>query len=274
MRISAIIPTYNRAQSIAKALDSVYAQTYAVAECIVIDDGSTDDTANIVRQNYPQVTYLHQAQQGVSAARNRGIKQASGEWLAFLDSDDEWLSEKLSTLREHLQRQPNFRLIHSDEIWIRHGVRVNPMKKHKKYGGDIYEHCLPLCCISPSAVMIERSLFDQVGMFDESLPACEDYDLWLRICCEHPVLYVDQTLIKKYGGHDDQLSKKHWGMDRFRIQALEKILKYDRLDPSKRLATVAMLIKKLDILAKGAEKHQNQELLLHCQNRLLHYQQY
>lgn len=260
-RVSVIIPSYNRAHTLARALDSVLAQTRPPEEIIVIDDGSSDATEALVRETYPQVIYLHQANRGVSAARNRGIRQARGEWIALLDSDDEWLPDKLATQMELLQRRPGHRLIHSDEIWIRNGVRVNPMKKHAKSGGRIFQQCLPLCAISPSAAMIHRDLFAEMGLFDENLPACEDYDLWLRITARHAVLYCEQALIIKYGGHEDQLSRQHWGMDRFRIRALARCLQQGGLEEPDRRAAEGMLQHKLRILLKGAEKHNNQEIL-------------
>ncbi len=257
--ISVIIPTYNRQASLARALDSVLAQTRPADEIIVVDDGSTDATAELIRQNYPQVRYFHQTNRGVSAARNHGIAQAQGEWIALLDSDDQWLPEKLAIQLQHLQQQPGHRLCHCDEIWIRHGKRVNPMKKHAKHGGWIFRHCLPLCVISPSAALIQRSLLEEIGGFDENLPACEDYDLWLRICAHHPVLLVEQALLIKYGGHADQLSRRYWGMDRFRIQALVKILQQGGLSPGDAQAARAMLLEKIRIYQAGARKRGRQQ---------------
>ncbi len=259
--ISVIIPTYNRAHTLKRALDSVLAQTRAANEIIVVDDGSTDATEQLIKQNYPQVIYVRQANQGVSAARNTAIKIAKGEWLALLDSDDEWLPNKLETQLALLEQQPNHKFIHSDEIWIRNGVRVNQMKKHAKKGGHIFQNCLPLCAISPSAAMIHKDLFAEIGLFDESLPACEDYDLWLRITARYPVLYCEDALILKYGGHEDQLSQQHWGMDRFRIRALISCLDNCELSESDYAAARKILTKKLRILLKGAEKHANQQVI-------------
>jgi glycosyltransferase involved in cell wall biosynthesis len=264
--ISVIIPTHNRAHTLARALDSVLAQTQPASEIIVVDDGSTDDTAQLLRKHYPSVRYLQQQNQGVSTARNAGIRTASSAWIALLDSDDAWLAHKLATQCQVLPS--NTPLIHSDELWIRKGVRVNPKKKHGKRGGWIYQHCLPLCAISPSAVLLRRDLFDTVGFFDESLPACEDYDFWLRVCARYPVVYIDEALIVKYCGHDDQLSQRHWGMDRFRVQALEKALIELPLSSNDRAATQAMLIKKLSILLQGAQKRGKQAEVASYQRRL------
>jgi hypothetical protein len=164
-------------------------------------------------------------------------------------------------MREARKLQPDFVLYHSDEIWMRRGVRVNPMQKHRKSGGWIFEQCLPLCAISPSATVISKSTLESLGMFDEELPACEDYDLWLRVCHQFPVHYIEQPLITRFGGHDDQLSRQHPVMDRFRIRSLHRLLTDEVLKPEFRHAAEAMLLSKLDILLNGAIKHQNQPLI-------------
>ncbi|MBT8148199.1 MAG: glycosyltransferase, partial [Gammaproteobacteria bacterium] len=211
------------------------------------------------------------ANQGVSKARNYGVARSSGDWLAFLDSDDEWLPDKLQRQMTALQQQPDYQLCHTEEIWIRNGRRVNPMTKHAKAGGHIFENCLPLCAISPSSVIIKRDLFEQVGGFDEQLPACEDYDLWLRICARNPVIFLEQPLIRKYGGHADQLSRKYWGMDRFRISALEKILQSGLLDDQQLAAATDILIQKCEILANGAAKRGNRERAAYYTTKLASY---
>jgi len=266
-----VIPTHDRAHTLSRALDSVLHQTLPPAEIIVVDDGSTDDTADLMRRRYPQVRYLHQQNRGVSAARNRGITTARGEWIALLDSDDEWLSTKLAAQATLIERHAGHRLCHTEEVWIRNGKRVNPMKKHAKAGGRIFDACLPLCVISPSSALIHRSLFEELGLFDESLPACEDYDLWLRICARETVLYVESPQIVKYGGHDDQLSRRHWGMDRFRVKALEKLLRSGNLDSDQRKAAAEMLVEKAGILASGAEKRNNHETAAQFRNLKARY---
>ncbi|MCP3689198.1 MAG: glycosyltransferase family 2 protein [Gammaproteobacteria bacterium] len=261
MKITVVIPSYNRVQSLIRAIDSVLAQSSPVDEIIVVDDGSEDDTASQIATRFPQVNYFYQQNSGVSAARNYGIRRAQYNWIALLDSDDSWLPNKIEKVREKQQQHPDYLLFHSDEIWIRNGIRVNAMHKHRKSGGWVFRQCLPLCVISPSAVVINRELLDDVGMFDESLPACEDYDLWLRICHQYPVYYIDRPLITKYGGHDDQLSRRYWGMDRFRIHALRNLLASNVLSEDNRQPAQAMLAQKLEILLKGAKKHGNKQVL-------------
>ena len=254
MRISVVIPTHQRAALLPRALSSVYAQTLPAFEVILVDDGSTDATRRLVQSDYPGCRYLYQENLGVSSARNLGIAAAQGEWIAFLDSDDQWLPGKLAAQSQLFASLPEYRICHTEEIWIRDGRRVNPMKKHAKTGGRIFRRCLPLCVISPSSVLIERSLLYEVGLFDQSLPACEDYDLWLRVCAEHPVAFVEQPQIIKHGGHADQLSQRFWGMDRFRIRALEKIIQSGRITGADAQAAAATLAAKAHILAQGAEK--------------------
>lgn len=259
MQISVIIPSYNRLALLPRAIDSVLQQTRKADEIIVIDDGSGDKTSTEIASRYPQIRLLQQSNQGVSSARNAGIRQASFEWIALLDSDDEWLPNKLEKQIEALTDNADFKFVHADEIWIRNGVRVNPMNKHKKYGGQIFLHCLPLCCISPSSVLLHRSMFDEFGLFDETLPACEDYDMWLKICSACPVLFLEEKLIIKHGGHKDQLSQRHWGMDRFRIQALDNLLSSNQLDMKQRKQTIDMLLNKINIFLNGARKRGNHQ---------------
>lgn len=228
-QVSVIIPVYNRAAFVLEAVDSVLKQTLQDFELIVIDDGSTDGTAEALKRFEDRLFYRYQDNQGVSGARNLGLQMARGKWIAFLDSDDLWLPEKLETQVRFFSENPGAVICQTEEIWIRKGRRVNPQKKHQKFSGDIFAPSLLLCLVSPSAVMIQRNLFDQVGYFDVTLPACEDYDLWLRISSQFHVYLIDQPLTIKRGGHPDQLSRTIPALDRFRIQALVKLLDSGRL---------------------------------------------
>lgn len=273
MDISVIIPTHNRAKLLERALRSVHVQSRRASEVIVVDDGSTDSTREGVSSRFPQVQYIWQPNRGVSAARNRGLRAAHGEWLAFLDSDDEWLPQKLQAQQQALQAQPRYKVCHTDEIWIRHGTRVNPGNKHAKSGGAIFRRCLPLCVISPSSVIIHRSVFADVELFDEALPACEDYDLWLRICAVYPVLLVNQPLIVKYGGHADQLSRRYPAMDRFRIAALEKIIHSGKLSVTDRQAALQVLLEKIGIYLQGAIKRSKHDDVARYRHKHTRYAQ-
>ena len=261
MYVSVIIPTYNRKHTLKRAIQSVYMQSLLPYEVIVVDDGSNDGTKEWVKQKYPNVKYIYQKNSGVSSARNKGIKIARGDWIALLDSDDEWLPNKLSEQISKIKSNLDVKILHSNEIWIRNGVRVNQMKKHKKFGGYIFEKCLDICRISPSSVMLKMDIFDDIGTFDESLKVCEDYDLWLRITSKYSVCFLDIPLIKKYGGHSDQLSKAHNGIEFYRIQSLQKILESKILSKSQTLLAINTMVNKMNIYASGLEKRNKTEEL-------------
>ena len=263
--VSVIIPTYNREKFISECVQSVLAQTLPAREIIIVDDGSTDATYNILRDlgfnslstKKTVLRYFFQQNRGVSSARNLGIKEARSEYIALLDSDDLWLKSKLDRQVSAFQSDTqSSRLCHTDEIWIRNGVRVNQHKKHKKHGGNVFQSCLKLCCISPSSAMMHRSVFEDFGFFDEDLPACEDYDFWLRYSAKEDVNFIDEPLIIKKGGHSDQLSGAHWGMDRFRIYSIEKILKEPDLKLVHKTEAIHEVILKLEILINGSQKRQ------------------
>ena len=253
-KVSVIIPTFNRGYCLAESVNSVLRQSFTDFELIVVDDGSTDNTPDVVRQ-FPEVQLIRlRENKGVSFARNQGLTEARGEWVAFLDSDDLWEKEKLATQMKWIEHNPERYAVYTDEIWIRNGVRVNPMNKHRKYSGDIFRHCLPLCIVSPSSVLLHAELLNEVGRFDESMPVCEDYDLWLRIAKQHLFHFVEEKLIVKRGGHEDQLSRKYWGMDRWRVHALEKLLQENGMNEEQRGWVLEMLIEKCEVLINGYSK--------------------
>lgn len=264
--ITVIIPTFNRRERLVKALNSVLGQEDVCFEIIVADDGSTDGTGEMVQKDFPSVSYFWQKNQGPSAARNRAIERAKGDWIAFLDSDDEWTPNKLKTQLYYFEKHPALSICQTEEIWIRNGVRVNPMNKHKKIGGWIFEKCLPLCVVSPSAVMMHKTLFYEVGLFDESLPACEDYDLWLRISCRFPIGLIEDACVIRYGGHPDQRSREFPAMDRFRIQSLVKLLSSKKLDPSQTELAKKTLEEKSRIYIQGARKRGKETEALEIEN--------
>ena len=251
--ISVVIPTYNRRKTIGRSIDSVLNQTLFPSEIIVVDDGSTDGTSDYIQSNFPSIRLLQQPNKGVSLARNMGIRSSNSDWVALLDSDDEWFPQKLEKQVMTLSQSPDIKFCHTEEIWIRNGVRVNQMKKHQKYGGHIFYKCLDMCRISPSSVLFHQSILDDVGYFDKDLKVCEDYDLWLRITAKFPVLYIDESLIKKYGGHEDQLSRVKDGIESHRIKVLEKLI-MKKFTSVQRNAMLKTLIEKLTIFSIGAQK--------------------
>lgn len=252
-----IIPTFNRAAFLREAIDSVLAQTEKDFELIVVDDGSTDATRDVVESYGERVRYFFQPNAGASAARNCGIKNARGQFIAFLDSDDLWQPKKLSRQIAWMKAHPEIMLCYTDEIWIRRGVRVNQKKIHAKTGGWIYPLCLPRCIISPSSVLMRRELFEAVGVFDEQLPICEDYDLWLRVASRFEVGFLVAPLLVKRGGHADQLSHREFGIDRYRVTALLKAYEQGALRGEWRRLTAEMICEKCGVLANGFRKRGN-----------------
>lgn len=264
--ISIIIPTFNREQTILRALRSVVAQSVSDWELIVVDDASTDNSIVLIEEFFRNHHIENRSQllklannQGVSFARNRAVELAKGEWLAFLDSDDEWLPHKLEAQLKLAEERKDLVAIHGEEIWIRRGIRVNQMKKHQKYGGYIFDKCLPLCVISPSAAMLKKRVWDELGGMDETFPVCEDYDLWLKLTSLYEVGFVAEPIIVKHGGHECQLSHKYKAMDYYRVKAIDRILELRSLQLSPEHKDLAQqeLIKKSTILLSGFKKHNN-----------------
>ncbi len=258
--ISVILPTYNRAGFLERAMGSVLAQRCPCGELIVVDDGSTDETpalvARLATTSPIAVRSLHQENRGAATARNTGIAAARGDLLAFLDSDDWWLPKKLELQAAVLQANPGKLIAHTREIWFRHGQRVNQKKKHDPPDGDIFLPSLAMCVVGMSTVMVRRQLFERYGLFDETLPCCEDYELWLRVGAHEPFLLVPEALTAKDGGREDQLSQVHrLGMDVFRIQALRRLLDEVELTPAQRHAALVELARKCTIYGQGCIKH-------------------
>ncbi len=254
--LSAIIPTFNRTACVVNAVRSVLEQTLPGIEIIVVDDGSTDNTAELLNREFGRRIKLLRLSRncGVSYARNRGFELSRGEFIAFLDSDDLWLPEKSSRQLTFMQAKPDLLISQTDEIWIRNGKRVNPCRHHLKPSGSIFAECLPLCVVSPSAVMMRRRFFATVGLFDETLPACEDYDLWLRTACRYPIKLLPEKLVTKFGGHSDQLSHTIPALDRYRIKSLIKLLHRNQLTSTQKEQALATFRGKSKIYLKGCRK--------------------
>ena len=179
--VSVVIPTFNREVLIQRALHSVIKQQNVRTEIIVVDDGSTDNTEQVIREKFKSVKYLKKNNAGVSSARNVGIKNANGNFIALLDSDDEWERSKLDIQLKYLTENHTLNLVHCNEKWIKSGFEIRQKKYHDRRPINLFERSLRRCLISPSSVLIRKELLETVGVFDETLPACEDYDLWLRI---------------------------------------------------------------------------------------------
>jgi glycosyltransferase involved in cell wall biosynthesis len=265
--VSVIIPTYNRSAFLKSALESVTSQSYPIKEILVIDDGSTDQTVENLTPNFKSVIFIRQENQGVSAARNTGIKKATGEWIALLDSDDLWTVGKIEKQIAHLRQNPKIKACHSGEEWVRNGRLVNIPTRLNKSNDGLFSRSLDRCIICPSSILIHRSVFKKIGIFDEDLPLCEDYDFWIRLLLHYEIGLVKEALVIKQGGHSDQLSTSTWGLDRFRVQSLEKILASEPLNPNQKIAILSAIARKADLLSKGFSKHEKREEAIFYMNK-------
>lgn len=261
-KVSVILPTYNRSTFISQAIHSVLAQGDQLGELIIIDDGSTDDTTTLItkRFNRDDIVYRKTTNRGPASARNLGVEMARYPYLAFIDSDDRWQPGKITKQMLAMHENPRFDISHTDEIWYRLGQHLNKKSIHKPRHGYIFPHCLQLCAVGMSTVIMKKELFLQSGGFDESLPCCEDYDLWLRLSWQHDFLLVPQALTIKEGGRPDQLSWQYRvGMDKYRIQALENLIENYPLAELQLKQTIEELKRKCLIYGNGCIKHGKEE---------------
>lgn len=220
-RVSVIIPCYNAERYIAAALRSVLSQEWPELEVIVVDDGSTDQSATIIDEYFPVVTLLRQQNAGVAAARNRGIAHASGEWIAFIDADDYWLPGKLIDQWRHLRKLPDCRMSYTAwHVWpsdadVPDAALLSDLATRESHGasGWIYPHLLIDCVVWTSTVLMHRSLFDEVGPFDSDLRIGEDWDLWLRVSRKTQIMRLPRPLAL-YRSHPisitRRLPQKNW----------------------------------------------------------------
>lgn len=256
--VTVIIPTFNRASFLPRALRSVLHQKEEVDEIVVVDDGSTDHTRDTLKALGcdDRITYIKTDNRGPAAARNLGVAHSNNEIIAFLDSDDHWTKKKLSTQFRELQKYPGYAISHTREKWLKEGLHLNQKNIHIPRHGNIFPHCLLLCGVGMSTVMMKKKLFEEFNGFDESLPCCEDYDLWLRISASHEFLLIDKALTVKEGGRADQVSYRYRiGMDKFRIYAIDKLLRSNLLTGHQYSLAVAELTRKCEVYGKGCIKH-------------------
>jgi glycosyltransferase involved in cell wall biosynthesis len=260
LEVSVIIPTWNRRAMVLEAVASVVAQRDVACELIVVDDGSTDGTAQelslIAATSAAQAGVAMRvprtaANRGVAAARNTGAGLARADLIAFLDSDDLWAPGKLRHQVDFMRDNPACQFAQTGELWVRTGRRVNPGRRHQKRAGDIFLESLRTCLISPSAVILRTELFRAVGGFDETLTAAEDYDLWLRLLHDYPVGLIDKPLVTRRAGHPGQLSAEVPALDRFRILALLKLLAHPGMPCERRRAVCEVLAEKCRIYGHG-----------------------
>lgn len=255
--VSVIIPTYNRAYILSKAIESVLNQSYPHIELIVVDDGSIDRTPFCLSKF--KLKYVRLPRNfGPSFARNRGLMQAKGDLIAFLDSDDAFVKDKIEKQVNFLEKNPQYKIVQSEEIWYKGNKKINPKKHHAKAEGFFLDRAVKLCVVSISTVLIKKEVFKKVGYFDPDFPLCEDYEFWLRVALFYPIGLIREPLVIKSGGRWDQLSATP-GLDFYRIKALLKIYNnyFTILKPEEKLLLLGEALKKTQIFLKGAYKHGN-----------------
>ncbi|MFW6308037.1 MAG: glycosyltransferase family 2 protein [Campylobacterales bacterium] len=248
MKISAIIPTFKRRDKTFEAVKSILAQSLGVEEIVVVEDGGIEcaDIGSL----HPCIKYISKSNEGVSSARNRGIKEAKNEWIALLDSDDLWLEKKIEIQVEALKKSQHL-ICFSDEIWLRNEVVVNKPKFYDKGRKDVFEASLTRTFLPPSSALIHTSVFETIGLFDESYEVCEDYEMWLRVLANFEITLLKEKLVIKRAGEWEALSKRGF-LDKWRIEAIEKnlnIFTHKQRD----LALQELMFKKR-IVQKGAMK--------------------
>ncbi len=252
---SVVIPTYNRLDFLKVAIESVLGQSLQDYQLIIIDDGSCDKTKELIKNySHPRLEYYYQKNQGPAAARNLGITKALGEYICFLDSDDRFKADKLEITYNYIRKNPEYKIFHTEEIWYRNGCLLPQKKHHQKPTGYVFKQAVRLCSISISTSAIKKEIFYDIGFFAQNMPACEDYDFWLRATSKYPVYLIPEFLAIKEGGHLKQQSKKYLALDKFRIYALEKILESKNLDEKKYKTAYNELKRKCLIYIKGAKK--------------------
>lgn len=250
MPVSVIIPCYNRHDLVKDAIESVFFQSRKAEEIIIVDDASASPIK--LDAYLPQVKIIRlKNNSGVSAARNAAAQCAKAKYLAFLDSDDLWLPQKLERQIPAMQ-ESGLPVSHCNEFWFRKGRWVNQSKQHEKYGGNIFCKILDKCRVSPSSLLIEKDFFMRCGAFDESLRACEDYELCLRIACRTDVLYIPEKMIVKRAIAANSLSAGIKHIEAIRLEILDNFIKNADLNDAQKSCAMAELERKRAIVKADA----------------------
>ncbi len=260
--ICVVIPAFNREEMLMRAIKSVLDQTYPDFRLVVVDDASTvdmDEPKHFVQSPGHDWLTLDR-NSGPARARNVGADFCQWDWVCFLDSDDEWHPEKLERQVAWHQQNPEVRISQVKEKWVRNGREIKRPAHWKQKEGDLFSESVQRCSIGPSCVMIRHDLWSESGGFNEFYRACEDYELWLRICASDPIGLVDgDFLAVKNAGHGDQLSEIIPALDRYRVLALLELLVKDDLSDPQRDWAVQGVVNKGMIMAKGAAKRGKQK---------------
>jgi glycosyltransferase involved in cell wall biosynthesis len=221
--VSVIIATHNRAAQVAEAIDSVLAQSLKVREIIIVDDGSTDDTLRQLSRYGSRIRTYHQSSQGASVARNNGIRESRGQWIAFLDDDDVWLPEKIELQMQIAEQNPNLGLVYCSDHAVDEQLRIlytrNALAMNR---GDVFEQLLVKNFIFTSCVIARRDAIEHAGLMDPGLTYGEDLDLWLKIAAHHPVDFAPEPLVLYRQSATGCLSRDTKAADR--LYAMQKII--------------------------------------------------
>jgi len=286
-RVSVIVATHNKRDLLLEALESVFHQSYRDFDVIVVDDGSTDGTpvqvfsrfgaqpeaiAALARMNPTSIRpfshsfvhhglpvhYHYYGNRGLSSARNRGIRVARSPLLAFLDHEDAWSPDHLALSAEVHEDDAHPVISYVNECSPKERARARAARRDEPLSGMIFEHVLDASQICISSSMINRVCFNECGFFDENLPACADYDLWLRLCSRYPVVHVPgPQLTRRSVRH--RSSSRAWTWDRYRVYALEKAFQSGHLDPGQRLLVAEEIVRKCERLVDGFTKQTSDE---------------
>lgn len=225
LTVSAVVPAYNTAALLPRCIESILTQTVAVDEVIVVDDGSVDKTREVAESFGPRVRCISQANKGAAGARNCGIRSATGEWIALLDSDDDWVPNKIERQLEAVRQHPECDFIYSDAtVILPDGSTAENFQADKEAPcGWVFDHLLQSCFVNGSTVMARRSALMEAGLFNESLRCAEDYDLWLRVSRRHQFWFVPEPLAF-YERQAESLTRNDAVMAASQIAVLEPIL--------------------------------------------------
>lgn len=221
--ISVVIPSYNHAHFLKTAIESALTQTYRDIEIIVVDDGSTDNTAYVVEEFLGKIHYIWQENQGLSAARNTAIRNSQGEYIAFLDADDLWMPTFLEEQIANIRRNSKVGLTYSWWSYVDKNGKILPERGNYNKRGDLLMQLALMNYWPPVSVMVRKQCIIEAGCFDDKLTALEDWDLWLRIAANGwEIDYIPRVLVK-YRRHDNNMTLDVERMERNQLAVLNKL---------------------------------------------------
>lgn len=258
--LGVIIPVYNRYFSLRDAIESVFLQSIKPSEIIIINDGSSFNYTDYLSSYLPKIRLINlSSNMGVSYARNAGIKASNSEYIAFLDSDDLFLSKKLE-YQLNFMLENNYKISHTDEFWYRKDRWVNQCKTNVRYGGFILDKILDKCRVSPSSLMVHKSVF-QDFLFNENLKVCEDYEFCLRTACKYEIGYLNKKLIIKRAVEENSLSAGIKHIESIRLDILKNFYKeYEKvISNENKSAVLKEISRKEEIVKSGLIKSLNKK---------------